>query len=553
MYDDLLFPRILIEIDRGKLSGQARFDNMIEQLYKTARAICVEIADFQPDLVVVLAHGGWGVLWAVEAYWVASRGGQPFPPVMVTNLGREKMERYERVRENLPCAHIFPFMGEYAGDQEVGYFLAWLAGQQDWIEQFRQQAQAARSTSPERVLILDDDMMEGCTYRLSIGLAEAAFPKADVHFINGLVLAWRSELAYPWLAKHIPDWSEAKHEKITHALYYLGPGTEDIHIESLEWKPITAQSPVMEEVRALLPPEKWLELPGWMMQTIQAQVQERYQRDAQAQTAVDAGQARQEDTKTPVIENRGITCDEAILQYVWLHGSITRREAEALFAPYQPPLDRILRGLLEFGTLISEGTGSARCYILPPEASTPEEMLPPEPVLDAFWVRPGWLLAGVGPNENYPETAVEQVRWLSGRGVTRLVHALILNWDDGAKCTAAVQAAGTPVQLQLLRLPRRGRLSAMAEAIAAANQALEQGEVVYLSAPDIEQAAAIAACWLVQQGASGPQALAQVTQMRRSGFQPWHTYPRTRSWRQLVLRWARFYRALSHSPETSDR
>ena len=68
MYDDLLLPRATIEATRGNLSGQTRFDDMIEQLYQTAQAICQVIENFQPDLVVALAHGAWGVLWAVEAF-----------------------------------------------------------------------------------------------------------------------------------------------------------------------------------------------------------------------------------------------------------------------------------------------------------------------------------------------------------------------------------------------------------------------------------------------------------------------------------------------------
>lgn len=82
----------------------------------------------------------------------------------------------------------------------------------------------------------------------------------------------------------------------------------------------------------------------------------------------------------------------------------------------------------------------------------------------------------------------------------------------------------------------------MMEVLSAIDQALKQGEVVYLSAPGIEQAAAITACYLVRHGDTGPQALAKVTQLRQAGFQPWHTYPRTRLWRQLVLRWARNFR-----------
>ena len=545
MYDDLLLPRAGIEATRGNLSGQTRFDDMIEQLYQTARAVCQAIDDFRPDLIVALAHGAWGVLWAVEAYWPSCKADQPFPPVMVTNLGREKMERYEKVRENLPCARMEIFIADYAGQEEVGYFLSWVEQQQDWIEQFRQQAQAVTSVSPERILILDDSMIEGGTYRLAIGLAEAAFPKAKIRFINANVLSWRSELAYPWLEKHIPGWTEDQHWKIAGALYFLATGTEDIHIDSLDWEPITAQSQIIEKMKAYLPAEKWLELPGWMLHTIQARVQERFQYDAQANPQGTDDRSHDTPSEKRVIEFQGIGFEEAIMKFVWQHGSITRQEMDRLFPIYKPPA-RILPSMLEYGTLIAEGSAHNRRYLLPPEASTPEEMLPPEPPLDTFWVTPGWLLAGDALSTR-PDPLVEQVRFLTGKGITRILHVLINDFEDGLKCAAAVQASGISMRIQIARLPAHRRLQGMEELLFAIDCALKQGEVVFLSAPDIEQAAAIAACYLVQQGTTGPQALARVTQLRQSGFEPWHTYPRTRLWRQLVLRWARSFRRINTS------
>jgi len=545
MYDDLSLPRAAIEGTRGKLSGQTRYETMMEQLYQTAQAVCQVIDDYQPDLIITLAHGAWGMLWAVEAYWVTSKGMQAFPPVMITNLGREKMERYERVRADLPCARIAPFVADYAGDEEVGYFLSWLEQQHDWIDQFRQQAFTVISADPERILILDDAMLEGCTYRLAIGLAEAVFPKATVRFINGNVLAWRSELAYPWLEKQIPGWSEEQHQKLIKALYSLATGTEDSHIDSLAWEPITHQSRIMETVSAYLPAERWLELPGWIMQTIQAQVQERYHRDILSRPLPPPPLAEDlRDHRRPrVIEEQSLTASETIVKYVWQHGSISLQEAVDLLKFARPLVARVLHAQLPYGTLIAKGPARSRRYLLPPEAATPEEMLPPEPPLDTFWVMPGRLLAGNAVSTQQ-EWLIGQVNDLTGKGITCILHVLIHDFEDGAKIAEAVHSSGTAMRLQFLHLPARRRLQGMGEVLSAIDQAIKQGEVVYLSAPGMEQAAAIAACYLVQHGDTGPQALAKVTQLRQAGFQPWHTYPRTRHWRQLVLRWARnFHRS----------
>jgi hypothetical protein len=289
-----------------------------------------------------------------------------------------------------------------------------------------------------------------------------------------------------------------------------------------------------------------------MMHTIQAHVQERFHYDAQAKPRKLTNPTRSMNNESRIIEFQGISFEAAIMKYIWQHGSITRREMDSLFPIYKPPAHTLPK-MLEYGTLITKGPARSRRYLLPPEAATPEEMLPPEPPLDTFWVIPGRLLAGNAISDRQ-EQVVEQMRYLTGKGITRILHVLIYDFEDGAKCAEAVQLSGTSIRFQIARLPARRRLQGMEELLFAIDSARKQGEVVYLSAPGIEQAAAIAACYLVRHGATGPQALAQVTQMRQSGFEPWHTYPRTRLWRQLVLRWSRSYRRniLSGSTEPAE-
>jgi len=255
-----------------------------------------------------------------------------------------------------------------------------------------------------------------------------------------------------------------------------------------------------------------------------------------------------------VIAEQTLSATEAIVKYVWLHGSITLREAVDLLKFDKARISRLLREQLMYGTLIAKGPARARRYLLPPEVSTPEEMLPPEPPLDTFWVTPGWLLVGNALNTR-PDALSEQVRYLTGKGVTRILYLLNYDYGQSKQFSEAFQASGASIRLQFTRLHPRRRFLGMEEVLFAIDSALKQGEVVYLSAPDIEQAAAIAACCLIRQGATGPQALAQVTQMRQSGFEPWHTYPRTRLWRQFVLRWARSYRRniLSGSTEPTEQ
>jgi hypothetical protein len=144
------------------------FEFCLDALYWLGRGACDEIRDFDPDLLLVLAHGGWGVLWAIQVCWQATQEAT-LPLVLATNLGREKIERYYGIRDGLPCVSINPFVADYAQEPEVGYFLDWVSQQIDWQEQLRSQVlDALDGRTPRRILVLDDTTWEGGIYRLAL-------------------------------------------------------------------------------------------------------------------------------------------------------------------------------------------------------------------------------------------------------------------------------------------------------------------------------------------------------------------------------------------------
>jgi hypothetical protein len=148
--------------------AQESFTRTLDQLFQIARAICKDIVLFQPDLVIALAHGGWAPLRAAQALWNETRP-TPFPPVLVTNLGRENLDRYDRIRASVPCVNISPFVADYAGNHEIVYFLAWLTQQTDWQDELFQQVLDALGSDqpPDRILVIDDTIWEGGTFRLA--------------------------------------------------------------------------------------------------------------------------------------------------------------------------------------------------------------------------------------------------------------------------------------------------------------------------------------------------------------------------------------------------
>jgi len=92
--------------------------------YDLATAASEESDTFQPDLILVLAHGARPVLWALQTLWGVT-SHHPLPPVVVLNIGREKLERYYDQRPQADWVYTHPYVADYAGEIENGYFLAW--------------------------------------------------------------------------------------------------------------------------------------------------------------------------------------------------------------------------------------------------------------------------------------------------------------------------------------------------------------------------------------------------------------------------------------------
>ena len=153
-------------------------------------------------MILVLAHGGWGVLWAVQALWEHLHK-IPFPPVLVVNLGREKKNRFQKIRDNLSFVSTYPYVPDYCSPLENGFFLAWLSYQYDWQNALRYKTlETLNGKTPERMLVLDDAIVTGFTYRLALGLLGDIFPKCTTRMLSVDTFEWRNEISKSWLRYH---------------------------------------------------------------------------------------------------------------------------------------------------------------------------------------------------------------------------------------------------------------------------------------------------------------------------------------------------------------
>lgn len=330
------------------------FGSTLRTLFDIADAVCNEIVVFNPDLIIVLAHGGWGPLWASQRLWSEKRL-ESFPPVLVTNIGTEKMDRYEKARASLPFTEVFPFTADHAGNIECGYFLAWISAQQEWKEMLQAQIMETLNFKPDRILVIDDASFTGETSRLILGLLRSIFPNCLTSMISGAYFEWRVEIAYPWLVEHHIDLENEKEQGLTSALFHFVPGTEDdANCNSLNWRKISTQSSVVKLLEQYLPADIWMKLPGWARRTIQNCVSKIYQNGAKLQ-------------KSPhdVVRRSSLKPDEIILCQAWMERKITQKQIAAILNISGLEAQRYLVNLTKRGELSMNKEDEGVSYNLP--------------------------------------------------------------------------------------------------------------------------------------------------------------------------------------------
>jgi hypothetical protein len=514
------------------------FEFCLDALYWLGRGACDEIRDFEPDLLLVLAHGGWGALWATQVCWQATQEAT-LPLVLATNLGREKIKRYYGIRDGLPCVSISPFVADYAQEPEVGYFLDWVSRQIDWQEQLRSQVlEALDGRTPRRILVLDDTTWEGGTYRLALALLEAALPTVEVHFLASVRLDWRGPAYELWLKEHaITLPAESGEEQPLHrAVYHLVPGTEDVDAEgSLAWQSITAESALLQPLADYYPLAGWLELPVWVESAVREGMQDRLRRGI--------GMKNGRGLSRP-----SISPSEILARQVWRDGRINRRRASRLLAMEARQAGDLLSSLVERGYLQMLGRGRGAYYTFAPEYTLPEDQRPPFTLLDAWWVQPGRLLAGDDPFGGSEEGTRERVDWLLEQGITCTLdltdgdlscppdeYVPILH-ERAAQLGRLVTTLRSPISTW--KRVCAAQIRAVRTALQVLEAALAENLVVYVHG-GWDNVSMLVGCYLVERGMSGLQALDAIARLRRETRDPWRRLPAWRSNRRLVSTWAR--------------
>jgi len=252
----------------------------LDHFWKIAARTCDEVLGFQPDLVIALMHSGWAPLFVTIELWKKTQT-QPFPRVVRTNLGREKFARYDQLESRRGVTNTF--IGEMEEPLEIGRFLAWLADQKQWQGELSVQiAEELGPVRPERILVLDECVSEGSTWILTLGLLLDIFPNAEVHFVADTEQNWHIAFLQAWAKRYHPGLLNALKSGSEEVALYANPqmrlasllvnATDDVNIESLTWQPLTTSSEMVRALDQYLPAQAWLELHGFVEETIAAEI-----------------------------------------------------------------------------------------------------------------------------------------------------------------------------------------------------------------------------------------------------------------------------------------
>jgi hypothetical protein len=262
------------------------FRDAMISLFNDAREMCVEMVAFKPDLIAATLESGWYLTLAAKTLW--EKSSIPFPPIIRINIGSEKVDLFEQL--DTPLRGIQKSI--HVLNCRTHEFLAWLIDQKEWQSHLEKQIKDTLGEDhlPERILIVDSkpDRMfislseQDSDSTTAIGLLDLLFPQARIRAFEGksrcqaaLVYAWLNQ-CYPQAAPGIKDdWDQQLRnipyeKRFQHpaGFFSIASGVERGPAESISWRTLTLDSPLVHAWKHHLPLESWLELPEWVEETI---------------------------------------------------------------------------------------------------------------------------------------------------------------------------------------------------------------------------------------------------------------------------------------------
>ena len=343
---------------------------LIPDIYRFARFIVEEILAYQPDLVIGLAHSGWLPMLAAQVVWKTQQD-TPFPPTLRLNFGQEKLEPHVALwgQTDHNDAGL-----DYSPAAFLAHVLYWAGEQAQWHEELVQPATAVLDPhhTPQRILVVDEGMMDGTTYWPLMGLLTAVYPQADIRFSPGEFLHWGIKATDAWLEQHAPgvmgQLKAARAEMADHsperrqlnnALRWVAAGTEDGDPHSLHCAPVDEDSQSARLLSTYMPIAHWLHIAPWAHTFILGEVEQL----ALTQSAPLSPENRHSYQRN---QRAGLPADITLMRYMWQKGSLTRRDVAAWANLSLAEASRKLRHLYHQAAIAVLGWGGRTHYVPDP-------------------------------------------------------------------------------------------------------------------------------------------------------------------------------------------
>jgi protein-tyrosine phosphatase len=171
-------------------------------------------------------------------------------------------------------------------------------------------------------------------------------------------------------------------------------------------------------------------------------------------------------------------------------------------------------------------------------------MSPIPPIPNAYWVRPGRLLAGEYPGDWDEVMSREKLRRLLEAGVSFFVDLTQAGEYGLEPYASALEQVAAELGREVThrRLPVRDRGTPGAEGMRlildTIDAALAEGKTVYVHCyAGIGRTGTVVGCFLVRHGMSGKESLAEITRLRQDISEGWIRSPETEAQRQMVRDW----------------
>ena len=166
------------------------------------------------------------------------------------------------------------------------------------------------------------------------------------------------------------------------------------------------------------------------------------------------------------------------------------------------------------------------------------------PIPDSYWVAAGRFLAGEYPGARSQDDAIAKLNQLLDAGVTHFIDLTEAGEYGLLPYAHLAQQIGRLRGCKIThhRLPIRDmsapNAATMRYILEAVDAALDRGDTIYVHCfGGIGRTGTVVGCYLVQQGMSGEQALAEIARRRADTPDGWRRSPETDLQQELVKGW----------------